>query len=170
MLRKWSTRDIMPERPAVRPELDGLASKVRHFPYVEPLLSQLLLQYNHMTARGFEITPRKDKPMPKYLIQASYTADGLKGLAKDKASGRKAAVQAAMKQVKGKVESFHFAFGSDDVVIIAEAPDNIAAAAISLAAGSTGLVNLRTTPLLTVEEVDQALALPSKYRAPGEDK
>ncbi len=108
--------------------------------------------------------------MPKYLIQASYTADGLKGLAKDKASGRKAAVQAAMKQIKGKLESFYFAFGSDDVVLIVEAPDNIAAAALSLATGSTGLVRIKTTPLLTIDEVDQALALPSKYRAPGEDK
>ena len=108
--------------------------------------------------------------MPKYLIQASYTAEGLKGLAKDKASGRRAAVQAAMKQIKGKVESFYFAFGSDDVVVIVEAPDNIAAAALSLSVGSTGLVNIRTTPLLTVEEVDQALSLPSKYRAPGEGK
>jgi uncharacterized protein with GYD domain len=108
--------------------------------------------------------------MPKYLLQASYTAEGLKGLAKDKASGRKAAVQAAMKQVKGKVESFYFTFGADDVVLIVEAPDNIAIASLSLAAGSTGLVNLRTTTLLSVDEVDQALALPSKYRAPGEEK
>jgi uncharacterized protein with GYD domain len=106
--------------------------------------------------------------MPKYLIQASYTADGLKGLAKDKASGRKAAVSAALKAVKGKLESFYFTFGSDDIVIIAEAPDNVAAAAVSLAAGGSGLVNIRTMPLLTVEEVDQALALPIKYRAPGE--
>jgi uncharacterized protein with GYD domain len=107
--------------------------------------------------------------MPKYLIQGSYTPEGLKGLAKDKASGRKAAVQAAMKRLKGKVESFYFAFGCDDIVLIVEAPDNIAVAALSLTVGSTGLVNIRTTPLLTVEEVDQALALPSKYRAPGKD-
>ena len=106
--------------------------------------------------------------MPKYLIQGSYTPEGLKGLAKDKASGRKAAVQAAMKSLKGKVESLYFTFGSDDVVVIVDAPDNIAAAAMSLSVGSTGLVNIRTTPLLTVEEVDQALALPSKYRAPGQ--
>jgi uncharacterized protein with GYD domain len=105
--------------------------------------------------------------MPKYLIQASYTAEGLKGLAKDKASGRKAAVQAAMKAVKGRVESFYFAFGSDDAVIIVEAPDNVAAVAIGLATGSSGLVHVRTTPLLTVAEVDEALALPNKYRAPG---
>ena len=106
--------------------------------------------------------------MPKYLIQATYTSEGLKGLAKDKASGRKAAVQAAMKAVKGKVECMYFTFGADDVVLIVDAPDNIAAAAISLAAGSTGSVNIRTTPLLTVDEIDRALALPSKYRAPGQ--
>lgn len=107
--------------------------------------------------------------MPKYLIQASYTSEGLKGLAKDKASGRKAAVQAAMKAVKGKLESMYFTFGSDDVLIIVEAPDNIAAAAVAFATGSSGMVRVRTTPLLTVAEVDQALALPSKYRAPGAD-
>jgi uncharacterized protein with GYD domain len=112
--------------------------------------------------------PERILYMPKYLIQASYTADGLKGLAKDTASGRKAAVTAAMKAVKGKVEAFYFAFGSDDAVILVDAPDNVAAAAISLSASSSGLVNLRTTPLLTAAEVDQALALPSKYRAPGQ--
>lgn len=105
--------------------------------------------------------------MPKYLIQASYTAEGLQGLAKDKASGRKAAIQSAMKAVKGKVESFYFAFGSDDVVVIVDAPDNIAVAALALATASSGHVRVRTTPLLTVDEIDQALALPSKYRAPG---
>jgi uncharacterized protein with GYD domain len=108
--------------------------------------------------------------MPKYLIQASYTPEGLKGLAKDTASGRKAAVQTAMKALKGKLESMYFTFGADDVMLIVDAPDNVAAAAVSLTAGATGLVRVRTTPLLTVDEVDQALALPSKYRAPGEDK
>ncbi|MEP7362570.1 MAG: GYD domain-containing protein [Acidobacteriota bacterium] len=106
--------------------------------------------------------------MPKYLIQAAYTSEGLKGLAKDKASGRKAAIQAAMKALKGKVESMYYTFGADDVVLIVDAPDNVAAAAISLTAGTTGMVRIRTTPLLTIEEVDQALALPSKYKAPGQ--
>ena len=70
--------------------------------------------------------------MPKYLIQGRYTPEGLKGLAKDKASGRRSAIQAAMKSIKGKMESLHFALGADDVVVIVEAPDNIAAAALSL--------------------------------------
>jgi uncharacterized protein with GYD domain len=108
--------------------------------------------------------------MPKYLVQAAYTPEGLKGLVKDTASGRKAAVQAAAKALQGKVESMYFTFGADDVVLIVDVPDNIAAAAMSLGVGATGLVRLRTTPLMTAAEVDQALALPNKYRAPGQEK
>jgi uncharacterized protein with GYD domain len=106
--------------------------------------------------------------MPKYLIQGRYTPEGLQGLMKDKASGRKAAVQAAMKNIKGRVESMYFALGAEDVVVIVEAPDNVAVAALSMSVGSMGFINVRTTPLLTVEEVDAALALPTKYRAPGQ--
>ena len=105
--------------------------------------------------------------MPKYLIQASYTADGLKGLQKDKASGRRQAVLNALEPLRGKLESFNFAFGDDDVVAVIEMPDNVNAAAMSLAIAASGLVRLKTTPLLTVEEVDQALAKSVNYRAPG---
>lgn len=106
--------------------------------------------------------------MPKYLIQATYSAEGKQGLLKDKASGRKAAVAAALRAVKGKLDCFYFAFGADDAVLIVDLPDNVTAAAISLMSSSTGFVNLKTTPLLTIDEVDQALAVPSKYRAPGQ--
>ena len=108
--------------------------------------------------------------MPKYLIQGSYTPEGLKGLVRDTASGRKAAVQTAMKSLKGKLESMHFALGSDDVVLIVDAPHNTAIAALSLSVGQTGLVRVRTTPLFTMEEADQALAMSTKYRAPGQEK
>jgi len=107
--------------------------------------------------------------MPKYLIQGNYTSDGLKGLIKDKASGRKSAVQAALKSLKGKLESMYFALGSDDIVLIVEAPDNTTIASLAIAVGSLGMVNTHTTPLLTVDEVDQALTLIPKYRAPGQD-
>src|SRR4051812_22769999 len=106
--------------------------------------------------------------MPKYLIQGSYTAEGLRGVAKDKASGRKAVVNAAVKSLKGKVESFYFSFGAVDIVMIVEAPDNTVAAALALAVGASGVVKIRTTPLMSVDEIDQALAMQFKYRAPGE--
>jgi uncharacterized protein with GYD domain len=106
--------------------------------------------------------------VPKYLIQASYTPEGLKGLMKDKASGRKAAVAKALKSAGGKLEAIYYGFGSDDVYVIADAPDNATAAALSVAVSASGLVRVRTTPLLTVEETDQALEKAVSYRAPGE--
>jgi uncharacterized protein with GYD domain len=105
--------------------------------------------------------------MPKYLISGSYSADGLKGLQKDKASGRRKALAAALEGVGGKLECAYFAFGEDDVYVIADLPDNISAAALGITASATGLVRTRTTALMTVEEVDRALEKSVNYRAPG---
>jgi uncharacterized protein with GYD domain len=108
--------------------------------------------------------------MPKYLIQATYTTEGIHGLVRDSAAGRRADVQAAVKGLGGAVEAFYYAFGNDDVVIIVDLPSNIKAAAISLTSSATGMVRVRMTPLLTVEEVDQALEVKMQYRAPGKDR
>ena len=106
--------------------------------------------------------------MPKYLIQASYTTEGIQGLVKDSASGRRADVQSAVKALGGKVDAFYFAFGADDVIIILDLPDNVTAAAVGLTTSGSGAVRVRTTPLLTVEEVDKALEVKMLYRAPGQ--
>ena len=105
--------------------------------------------------------------MAKYLITASYSADGLKGLQKDKASGRREALRQACESIGGKLEAFYMAFGEADVVTILDLPDNVAASALSLAASATGLVRTRTTPLLTVEEVDKSLATTVRFRSAG---
>src|ERR1700687_1359880 len=105
--------------------------------------------------------------MPKYLVQARYTTEGIQGLFRDSASGRRADVQAAVKTLGGKVEAFYYAFGDDDVVIILDLPNSIKAAAVSLTVSGSGTVRVRTTPLLTVEEVDQALEIKMEYRPPG---
>jgi uncharacterized protein with GYD domain len=105
--------------------------------------------------------------MPKYLIQASYTAEGLLGLQKDKASGRKAVVSEAAEKLGGKLEALYYAFGEDDAVVILDLPDNVSASALSLAISASGLVRTKTTPLLTVDEADQALQKSVSYRAPG---
>ncbi|TLY71660.1 MAG: GYD domain-containing protein [Gammaproteobacteria bacterium] len=105
--------------------------------------------------------------MPKYLIQAAYSAEGLRGLQKDKASGRKQAVVKAVESLEGKLEAFYFALGDSDVVVIAEFPDTVSAAALSLAVSATGIARTRTTALLTVEETDRALSKKLTYRAPG---
>jgi len=106
--------------------------------------------------------------MPKFLVQARYTVEGIKGLVNDSASGRRADVQAAVTALGGKLEAFYFAFGGDDVVTVLDLPNNVAAAALALTISGTGAVNIRTTPLLTIEEIDRALDIQTKYRAPGE--
>jgi len=105
--------------------------------------------------------------MPKYLIQARYTTAGIKGLVSDSASGRRADVQAAVKAVGGTVEAFYYAFGPDDAVVILDLPGNVQAAALSLFVSASGGVKVQTTPLLTVEEIDEALEVKMSYRAPG---
>jgi uncharacterized protein with GYD domain len=105
--------------------------------------------------------------MSKYLISGSYTAEGLRGLQRDKASGRRQALTAAIEGVGGKLECVYFALGQDDAYIIADLPDNVAAAALGIAVSATGLARTRTTALMTIEEVDQALAKTVNYRAPG---
>jgi uncharacterized protein with GYD domain len=106
--------------------------------------------------------------MPKFLVVASYTAEGLKGLKRDKASGRQAVVAQAAQSLGGTLESMHFALGADDVVAMLDLPDGVAAAAFSTAVSATGLARARTTALLTVAEMDQALEKGPSYRGPGQ--
>ena len=106
--------------------------------------------------------------MPKYLTMGSYTLDGIKGVVKEGGTGRRKAVQSAIEALGGKLESFYFAFGEHDVVVIAEAPDNVSIAALLVGIASTGTVNLKTTVLLTPEELDQATRKTIAFRAAGQ--
>lgn len=105
--------------------------------------------------------------MPKYLVMASYTADGVKGLLKDGGTKRRQAAQAAVESVGGRVEAFYFAFGDQDAVVIVDAPDNASVAAASMAINASGLVQTKTTVLLTPEEIDQATKKTPNYQPPG---
>ena len=105
--------------------------------------------------------------MAKFMIQASYTAEGLKGLQKDKASGRRDAMAKAMESIGGRLESVYYCLGQDDVIIIVDAPDVASVTALCIAVSATGMVRTHTIPLLTVEETDRALSKGSEYRAPG---
>ena len=106
--------------------------------------------------------------MAKYLIQATYSAEGFKGVAKDKASGRKAALEKTLASVGATLEAIYYSFGDYDVVLIVDAPDNATVTAVGMAACSTGLARTSTTPLLTIEEADHAVKKSVKYRGPGQ--
>jgi len=105
--------------------------------------------------------------MAKYLIQGSYTAEGLKGVLKEGGSGRVAAVEAALKGLGGKLESFYFGFGGSDVYVTVECPDNVTMAALSMGVSATGTVATKTIVLLTPQEIDEAAKKTLAFRAAG---
>ncbi|MFE7271240.1 GYD domain-containing protein [Streptomyces sp. NPDC057623] len=105
--------------------------------------------------------------MPKFLIQATYTPDGAKGLLKEGASGRRAAVDRVVNDLGGKVEAMYFAFGEDDLVCVIDFPDAVSMAAVSLTVKASGALRTRATPLLTLDEIDKATRRQVTFRAPG---
>lgn len=104
--------------------------------------------------------------MPKYLVQGSYTDQGLKGLHKEGGSKRRAMVEQLASEMGGKLETFYFAFGSDDFVIILDLPSNADMAATAVVAQASGMVKSRVTVLMTPEEVDQAMKRKVDFRPP----
>ena len=105
--------------------------------------------------------------MTKYLVQASYTLDGIKGVMKEGASSRKATIEKLIKSLGGTMEAFYFAFGDADVYVIVDLPNNETVAALSMAVNASGAASVKTTVLMTVEEVDRATKITVNYRPPG---
>jgi uncharacterized protein with GYD domain len=106
--------------------------------------------------------------MAKYMYQASYTLEGVRGLLKETASGRRKAIESAIVALGGKVEAFYYSFGENDVVLIMDLPDNVSAAGFAITVAASGMVRGKVTTLLTVEEADKALGVKIGYRAPGQ--
>lgn len=105
--------------------------------------------------------------MSKYLLQGKYVGDGVTGLRLEGGSRRRAAIETLVASVGGDVESVYYAFGDTDVYVVADLPDNTAAAALTLVVNATGAVVATTTVLLTPEEMDAVVNLEPQYRAPG---
>ena len=105
--------------------------------------------------------------MPKYRLDATYTAHGEEGLRSKGGTDRRDAVTDAVRSVGGEVECFYFEFGEHDSFSIVDLPDDEAAAAVSLIASSAGGATVKTTVLLTPEQLDEAADRAVTYRPPG---
>ena len=107
--------------------------------------------------------------MPLYLGRFSYTSDAIKALVDNPQDRARAAAEAA-ESLGGKLVGFWFSFGEFDGVFVVEAPDNTAAAALSMIVGGSGaLSKLETTVLLTMDEAQEAMrkAAAASYRPPA---
>ena len=105
--------------------------------------------------------------MPKYLVEASYTQDGVAGVLSKGGSSRRDAVAAMAEGVGGQLECFYFGFGESDAYVIVDVPDNEAAAAVAMTVNASGGATAKTTVLLTPEQVDEAAKRSVDYRPPG---
>ena len=106
--------------------------------------------------------------MPKYLFEATYTQEGLKGVSAAGGTARRQAIDSMIGALGGKLEVLYFAQGESDVVLIVDLPDNKTAAAISIAVGASGAIaHLKTRALLTPEEIDDSAQMAVDYRPPG---
>jgi uncharacterized protein with GYD domain len=107
--------------------------------------------------------------MAHYMLQASFTSEAWAKMVNEP-QNREQAIRPVIEKLGGKLLGYWFAFGESDAVVIIQMPDNVSAAAASLAAAAGGAVkSVKTTPLMSVEEGMQAMrqAGTAGYRAPG---
>jgi len=112
-------------------------------------------------------TRTEDSAVPKYMFIGNYTAQGAHGVLSDGGTRRRQAAEEVVGSVGGRIESMYFAFGGEDVYIIADLPDNKSAAAASVVVNSAGGIALRTVVLLSAEELDGASKMSVNYSPPG---
>lgn len=107
--------------------------------------------------------------MPHYLIRFGLTSESWRRLV-ESPEDRREAVRATVEAAGGKLHGYWYSFGYQDGFLLVEGPDNVAAAAVSVATASAGALRFAdTTVLITVEEMLQALAKAKElpYRPPG---
>ena len=106
--------------------------------------------------------------MAKYLIKASYSPEGIKGVMAKGGTARADAIAKLAAGVGGTMESFYFAFGGDDVYVVVDAPSHEAMVAIAGTVTGTGVLSkYETSVLLTPEQVDEAAKMTIDYTPPG---
>lgn len=95
--------------------------------------------------------------MPRYMYLGQYNAEGIQGVVAEGGSSREAETRALFERVGARIETYLFAVGADfDFLIIAEAPDTVAAIIPPMIASAGGRVVVRTTVLMSPEELDEA--------------
>jgi uncharacterized protein with GYD domain len=90
--------------------------------------------------------------MAQFLFQVAYTSDSWATQVRDQGNVLER-IQPLMEGCRGSVTGCFYAFGDYDLVLLADFPSDVEAAAFSLAATAGGsLKSIKTTPLLSVEE------------------
>jgi uncharacterized protein with GYD domain len=108
--------------------------------------------------------------MALYMIQGTYTAEAWATMTKNP-QDRSIPIRELAQKLGGRLVDIYYCFGEYDVVVLVEAPDDVTASAIVLAAISPGhLKAIKTTKLLTVEETMEAMRKAGSVTYPAPSK
>jgi uncharacterized protein with GYD domain len=105
--------------------------------------------------------------MSKFLLRASYLAEGVTELLRDGGNGRRSTIEGLIRSVGGTVEAFYYGLGDGDVYAIADFPDNATAIAVTASVDAAGAVDVTAVPVVTPEEIGEAKQMAVNPPAPG---
>ena len=105
--------------------------------------------------------------MAKYLFQITYTEEGLQDVLKEGGYKQREILETAIRSLDGWLEVMYFSFGEVDIFLVTELPDNVSAAAFSMIASSAGASRIKTTVLISPEEIEKASKKTITYRPQG---
>jgi uncharacterized protein with GYD domain len=122
--------------------------------------------------RTEERVTRRRPTMAKYAFFFTYSSEAWARMMKSPGD-RTAAVRQLTESVGGRLESAYWMFGAHDGFVVADVPDSVSAAAVSVAVGSSGsFKHLETHELLTQDQLGQVLSRASDstkaYQPPGQ--
>ena len=102
------------------------------------------------------------------LSKCEYVGEGIKGLLKEGGTRRRAVVEKLVESSSGTLVTFYYAFGETDLYVIADLPDSESMTAVALMVAASGAIEIKTTVLITPEEVDEAVKKTPVYQPPGQ--
>jgi uncharacterized protein with GYD domain len=102
--------------------------------------------------------------MPKYALFFTYTSEAWAAMVENPRD-REAQARAIVEAADGTMEAVYWMFGPHDGVCIFDAPTQIKAGAVSVAAGSTSsFKHLETRELLTQDQLTELLGAARECR------
>ena len=108
--------------------------------------------------------------MGHYMFTGRYSTEAFKAMVAHP-SDRELAGRALVESAGGKLLSLYFAFGTDDIVVLIDAPDDAAMASCAMALAASGAFSGgATTKLMTAAEAQGAMgkaqAMLKDYKSP----
>ena len=109
--------------------------------------------------------------MAMYMYQAAYSKDAIANLVQNP-QNRTDAIRTVCESMGGSMVGCWMAFGEDDIIVIADMPNDEAMAAVAMAVAASGAaVRGRSTKLLTMDQAVSAMNKANKtvhYQPPSE--